>query len=139
VLTRNFICLSTPFGLIRRNFEKHKPLASIYLENEMARKHVSATSWPQLFLDFVQANPQLAAALAFQLGNMAGHAVANSDVTSSALAKKAKKVPRQIANAMPESVSALALKFLPGPSPKLQPRKRPASKMRVARKPKVAS
>ena len=114
----------------------------------MARKHTSqpssSPSWPQLLMDFVEANPQLAAAIAFELGNLAGEAVVASSDTARSLAKRAKKVPQQmakvpqqIADAMPESLQALALKFLPGPSPKLAPRKRPGGKARSARKQKV--
>jgi hypothetical protein len=112
----------------------------------MARKQASHAPWPkpflhfaEAFLDFVEANPQLAAAVAFQVGNMAGQTVTGSNATGRALAKRAKKVPQQIADALPSNVSALALKFLPGPSPKLQPRKRAGSKLRQSRKSKVAS
>ena len=103
----------------------------------------SPPSWPHLLMDFVEANPKLAAAIAFELGNLAGEVVAASNGTARALAKRAKKVPQQIAkmpqqiaDAMPESLQAIALKFLPGPSPKLAPRKRSAGKTRRPRKSK---
>lgn len=104
----------------------------------MARKRPSETSWTQLFWDFLEENPKLAATVAFQLGNMAGEAVSMSNGTGRSLAKRAKKVPQQIADALPQSLSAVALKYLPGPSPKLQPRKRPAGKIRHGRKAKVS-
>jgi dienelactone hydrolase len=113
----------------------------------MPRKQAShvptPSSWPHLLMDFVETNPKLAAAIAFELGNLAGEAVAASSGTARALAKRAEKVPgqiakmpQQIADAMPDSLQAIALRFLPGPSPKLAPRKRSASKTRRARKAK---
>jgi hypothetical protein len=102
-------------------------------ESEMTRKRASQSSWARSFWNFVEANPKLAASVAFQLGSITGAAVANSEVTGRFLAKRARKIPRKIVEAIPQNISEAALKFLPGPSPKLQPRKRPAQ-----RKPKVA-
>jgi hypothetical protein len=54
-----------------------------------------------------------------------------------------KKMPQQIADAfphhLPDSLTAAALRYLPGPAQKLQPRKRPASKPRRGRSVKAAS
>jgi hypothetical protein len=83
--------------------------------------------WADEFWKFVEANPQLATAIAFRLGNMAGEAVAESSATARSLGKKLKAAPDQAADVM-HTLSAAALKYLPGPSPKLQPRKRAAAK-----------
>jgi hypothetical protein len=104
----------------------------------MARKRASTNSLLDSFWEFVEANPKLAATVALQLGIMAGEAVASPNGTVRSMTKRAKKVPQQIVDAMPRSLSAAALKYLPGPSPKLQPRKRPAAKVRSRRRTKLA-
>ncbi len=105
----------------------------------MARKLASKNSLIDTFWDFVEANPKLAATAALQLGILAGEAVAQQSPAvrsmTRSMTKKVKAVPQQFADAMPRSLSEAALKFLPGPSPKLQPRKRPTTK---ARKTKIA-
>ncbi len=102
----------------------------------MARRRASSNSLIDSFFAFVEANPKLAATVALQLGIMAGEAVAAPNGAVQSMTRRAKKVPQQIADAMPRSLSAAALKYLPGPSPKLQPRKRPAARSR--RKSKAA-
>jgi len=116
----------------------------------MARKKSSKpanTSWADAFWDFVETNPTLAATVAFQLGVLAGEAVSVPAVRS--LGKRVKKMPQQMAqmaqmaNAisgnLPQSLSATALKYLPGPASKLPPRKRPVGKPGRGRSPKVAN
>jgi hypothetical protein len=90
----------------------------------VAGKHAKI-HWADEFWNFVEANPKLATAIAFRLGNMAGEAVAGSSATARSLGKKIKAAPDQAVDAM-QLLSTAALKYLPGPSPKLQPRKRPA-------------
>ena len=111
----------------------------------MARKKASKTSpkpsWAHSFWDFVETNPKLAAAIAFQLGVMAAEAV--STPTARSLRKRVKKMPQQIADAiprnLPDSLTAAALKYLPGSAPKLQPRKHPVGKAHRGRHPKVSA
>jgi hypothetical protein len=95
-----------------------------------ARKRVSKTTLFDSFLDFVAANPKLAAMVAFQVGIVAGEAVAAPQAAVRSISRRVNQVPQQIADAMPQGLSAAALKFLPGPSPKLQPRKRGAARPR---------
>jgi hypothetical protein len=99
----------------------------------MARRRTSKTSLIDTFWEFVEANPKLAATVALQLGIMAGEAFAMPNGTMRSMTQRAKKVPQQIADAMPDSLTAMALKYLPGPSPKLQSRKRPVGKSRKAK------
>ena len=100
----------------------------------MARKQASKSSLLDTFWDFVEENPKLAATVAVQLGVLAGEAVAQSNPAmrsmTRSMTKKVKEVPQQLADAMPRGLTAMALKYLPGPSPKLQPRKRTAGKTR---------
>ena len=103
----------------------------------MARKRASKNSLVNSFFDFVDENPRLAALVALELGMLAGEVVASHSGTIRSMTRRAKAVPQQIADALPTSLSAAALKYLPGPSPKLQPRKRPAARAR--RKSKAAA
>ena len=114
----------------------------------MARKKASGpakVSWAESFWDFVEANPKLAAAAAFQIGVLAAEAM--STPAARALRNRVGKgvkqhMPQPLVDAMPDSLdglAAMALKYLPGPSPKLQPRKRLVGKARRARKAKTAT
>jgi hypothetical protein len=103
----------------------------------MARKLAPKHSLIDTFWNFVEENPKLVATVALEIGILAGQAVASSSPAMrsmrKSMTKRVKAVPQQFANAMPHSLSAAALKFLPGPSPLLQPRKRPAGKTRKAK------
>lgn len=76
------------------------------------------------FWAFVHNNPELAAAIAFEVGAVAG------TFTGGTSFKRVRKLPTNVAHAVPKLAHA-ALKYLPGPSPSLQPA---AGKARKARK-----
>jgi hypothetical protein len=73
-----------------------------------------------VFWNFIEKNPKLAADIAFQVGVLAGVA---SKEASRLLAKKRPLLPKHIPDLVPKMLTAAALKYLPGHSPKLQPRK----------------
>jgi hypothetical protein len=98
----------------------------------MSRKQPFKTSWANVVWDFVEANPKLAATIAFQLGNMAGEAVSTPNEAARSLIKNARKVSRQVAVTIPRSLSVTAIKYLPGPLRKLPSRKRHVGKIRKA-------
>ena len=98
--------------------ELSSPEGSWYLE--LATSHgqimpqTKAKSLADIFWSFVEEHPEAAAGLAFQLGLWAGEATD----TKKAL-KSARRFPSKIREAMPQSISEAALRFLP--SPGLQP------------------
>jgi hypothetical protein len=106
------------------------------LEPFMRRKKASTESFIEIFWTLIRENPKLAAAVAFELGVLAGGVVRNSAETKEYLKNQAIKVPQAISDAMPPRLSG-ALTFLP--APKLQPRKRPDSKRSSSRKAKRAA
>ena len=74
-------------------------------------------SYGDQFWTFVTENPELAATIAFEIGAVAGR------LTSSVSMKRISKLPPNLANitsAVPQLAQA-ALKYLPGPSPSIQP------------------
>jgi hypothetical protein len=105
-------------------------------ERHMAERRANKNSWINTFWDFIEVNPKLAATIALQLGVVAGRAVSTQGITVKSMTKRVKNMPHQIADVMPQGLSAAALKYLPGP--KLQARKRPVGKVRRARIAKAA-
>lgn len=74
-------------------------------------------SYGDQFWTFVTENPELAATIAFEIGAVAGR------LTSGVSMKRISKLPpnlTNITNAVPQLAQA-ALKYLPGPSPSIQP------------------
>lgn len=74
-------------------------------------------SYGDQFWTFVTENPELAATIAFEIGAVAGR------LTSGVSMKRITKLPPNIANittAVPQLAQA-ALRYLPGPSPSIQP------------------
>ena len=74
-------------------------------------------SYGDQFWAFVTENPELAATIAFEIGAVAGR------LTNGVSMKRITKLPPNIANitsAVPQLAQA-ALKYLPGPSPSIQP------------------
>jgi hypothetical protein len=80
-------------------------------------------SLTDIFFNFVNDNPKIAASLAFELGLLAGSAAKRIPW------KRLKGISPDFVNAMPRSLSQSALKFLP--SPELQPK---ASRTKKTRK-----
>lgn len=99
----------------------------------MARKQTH--SLPDMIWSFIAANPELAAAIAFQIGRLAGEFT--SKKTTRAVSRAAQKVPQQLLDALPDGLTNTVLKYLPGPSPRLQPRTARARR-RTARSRKAA-
>jgi hypothetical protein len=90
------------------------------------------------FWTFVTENPELAATIAFEIGAVAGR------LTGGVSMKRISRLPSNVANitnAVPQLAQA-ALKYLPGPSPSIQPapgkvrKARRASNGRTSRKSK---
>jgi len=74
-------------------------------------------SYGDQFWTFVTENPELAATIAFEIGAVAGR------FTGGVSMKRISKLPPNIANithAVPQLAQA-ALRYLPGPSPSIQP------------------
>lgn len=74
-------------------------------------------SYGDQFWTFVTENPELAATIAFEIGAVAGR------LTSGVSMKRITRLPPKltnISNAVPQLAQA-ALKYLPGPSPSIQP------------------
>ena len=95
-------------------------------------------SYGDHFWTFVSENPELAATIAFEIGAVAGR------LTGGVSMKRISKLPSNVANitnAVPQLAQA-ALKYLPGPSPSIQPapggvrKARRASNGRISRKSK---
>jgi hypothetical protein len=96
----------------------------------MAKQRKNGTSLGSSIWRFVEENPQLAAAIAFEVGALAAQAV--SGTTAARLRKSGGRAVRSVANglngsSLMQAVPA-ALSFLPGPSAKPQPRKRDAKR-----------
>ena len=96
----------------------------------MAKQRNNSTSFTGTIWRFVEENPQLAAAIAFEVGALAAQAV--SSTTAARLRKSGGRAARSVANGLNGSslMQALpaAMSFLPGPSAKPQPRKRAAKR-----------
>jgi len=95
-------------------------------------------SYGDQFWTFVTENPELAATIAFEIGAVAGR------LTGDVSVKRISKLPSNLAhitNAVPQLAQA-ALKYLPGPSPSIQPapgrvrKARRATNGRISRKSK---
>ena len=84
------------------------------------------------FWAFIHDNPELAAAIAFEVGAVAG------TLTGGASLKSVRKLPTNVAHAVPKLAHA-ALKYLPGPSPSIQPAAGKARKARRSGKPRKAN
>jgi hypothetical protein len=87
-------------------------------------------SYSDHFWAFVQQNPELATAIAFEVGAVAGTFTAGTSL------KRVSRLPTKVAHAVPKLAHA-ALKYLPEPSPSLQPgagKTRKGGKSRKARK-----
>ncbi|MEP7029426.1 MAG: hypothetical protein ABI830_00670 [Pseudolabrys sp.] len=99
------------------------------MSNRKAKNGPKTESIAGMFLAFVEENPKLATAIAFELGALVGKTVRDSGETKRYLKRHAKNMPQAIADAVPAGISS-ALKFLPAPT--LQPRKRAHAKSRKA-------
>ena len=87
-------------------------------------------SYSDQFWAFVHQNPELAAAIAFEVGAVAGTFTAGTSL------KRVTRLPTNVAHAVPKLAHA-ALKYLPEPSPSLQPaaaKTRKGGRSRKARK-----
>lgn len=116
----------------------------------MAKRKI-ANSLSDSFWDFVQEHPDVAAAIAFQLGAVAAQAVQgstaarlrkNGESALRALAKGVHDAPGAVAATlpdMPDLAKLTGLKFLPGPSPKLQPRSRKRTASQHSKKARKAA
>jgi hypothetical protein len=82
-------------------------------------------SYSDHFWAFVHQNPELAAAIAFEVGAVAGTFTAGTSF------RRVRRLPTNVAHAVPKLAQA-ALKYLPGPSPSIQPS---AGKTRKAGRP----
>jgi hypothetical protein len=112
----------------------------------MTKQQHSNGSLGRYFWAFIAKNPELAAGIAFELGALVATAVhgdtaarlrKSGNRTIRSLSKSAHNVQDSLAKAMPEIpdlAKLTGLSFLPGPAPKLQPRKRPPAKRKTARK-----
>jgi hypothetical protein len=106
----------------------------------MATHRKSGSSLTSTVWGLIEKNPLLAAEIAFQLGAMAGHAVHGSTAARlrksgsravRSLGKSLQGVPEDLSKSLPvmRDLGKLAgLKLLTGPSPKLAPLKRGATK-----------
>ena len=115
----------------------------------MARRRKSSdSSLTSIIWALVEKNPELAAALAFELGALIGQAV-QASAAGGRLRKSGKSALHAVTKGVQDAPGALAkrlpdipdlagltgLSFLPGPSPKLQPVKRtPSKRSKKARK-----
>jgi hypothetical protein len=94
----------------------------------MPRKKKIQTSATDIFWGLIERHPALAVEIAFSLGALVGNAIPKSGPSRHSLAKRAKSIQHQIVAAMPKSLPGSVLKYLPGATPKLQPRQKPIKK-----------
>ena len=94
----------------------------------MPRKKKIQISATDIFWDLIDRHPALAMEIAFSLGALVGKAIPKSGPRRHSLARRAKSIRHQIVAAVPKSLPVSVLKYLPGATPKLQPRQKPIRK-----------
>ena len=96
----------------------------------MARNKSTATSLLEAVSGFIERNPRMAIAIAFELGQLAGEFTRKSAAGKTLrkqVAQQVAKIPDVVSDAVPRLPSSL--KFLT--APKLQPKKKPTRPSRA--------